>query len=264
MATRALRSPSAVTLSVWRALLLREAASRLARDPLTWVRVFAEPIGHIALLMTLFIVGFRQRTIAGGDAVVFIMLGVLVFFIPRNMVNRSIGVVDRSEALYTYRQVQPVDTVIARAVLESVLAVTVFAIVWTGAFLYELPVVPADPLLAILAASALWLAGLGLTLVVSVVSALSGIGASLGRMLRGPLYMLSAIIHPSYMVPMPARDVLLYNPFVHGVELFRVAFMPHYRVPPNLDLMYLVKFGVVMVFLGLALHVRYQDALRAR
>jgi capsular polysaccharide transport system permease protein len=264
MSTRTLRSPFAVTISVWRALFLREAAARLARDPLTWFRAFAEPVGHIALLMTLFIVGFRQRTISGGDAVVFIMLGVLVFFIPRTMVNRSLGVVDRSEALYTYRQVQPVDTVIARAVLDSLIAVTVFVMVWTGAFLYELPVLPADPLLAILAAGGLWLAGLGLTLVLSVVSALSGIGASASRMLRGPLYMFSAVIHPSYMVPLPARDVLLYNPLVHGVELFRVAFMPHYRVPPGLDLTYLWQFGVVLLFLGLALHVRYQDALRAR
>jgi capsular polysaccharide transport system permease protein len=264
MATRALRSPYAVTFSVWRALFLREAASRLARDPISWFRVLAEPVGHILLLMALFVSGFRQKVIAGGDTSVFIMLGVLIFFMPRNMMNRSLAVVEQSDALYAYRQVQPVDTVIARVMLEALLAVMVFALAWTGAALYGLPVQVVDPLLAIAAALAMWLAGLGLALVCSALSGVSGPGGNLVRTIRAPLYLFSAVMYPSYALPAHARELLLWNPFVHGVESFRLAFMQGYIVPQGLDLGYLARFAVVMIFFGLALHVRYQDVLRSK
>jgi capsular polysaccharide transport system permease protein len=41
------------------------------------------------------------------------------------------------------------------------------------------------------------------------------------------------------------------------VEILRGGFFPHYHVVPEADLSVLLGFGLVTVFLGLALHVRY-------
>lgn len=263
-ASRALRSPLAVTLSVWRALFLREAATRLARDPMAWFWLIAEPVGHIALLMWIFVIGFRQRQVVGADSSIFIMLGVLAFFLPRNMINRGIAVLGASEALYSYRQVKPIDTVIASVALESLLFCAVFFIVWTGAALLGFQVYVADPLGALLAAGALWLAGLGLALMLSVVANLNAQAGRLVRLLMGPLYLFSAVMFPTYAVPQAMRDAVLLNPLVHGVESFRLAFMPAYKVPAGIDLFYLLQFAVVMVFFGLVLHARFQVFLRAK
>jgi len=262
-ASRALRSPLAVTLSVWRALFLREAVSRLARKPAEWFWVFAEPIGHIAFLMWIFVIGLRQRQIVGADTSVFIMLGVLAFFLPRNLMTRTITSAG-SDALYGYRQVKPVDIVITRVALESLLWCMLFLIVCSGAALLGFPVAVVDPLGALLALGALWLAGIGLALTLSVVANLSAPAGHFIRMCIGPLYLFSAIVFPSAGVPITMRDTMLLNPLVHGVESLRLAFMPAYKVPPGIDLLYLTQFAFVLIFLGLVLHSSFENSLRAK
>jgi capsular polysaccharide transport system permease protein len=47
------------------------------------------------------------------------------------------------------------------------------------------------------------------------------------------------------------------NPFAHGVESMRAAFFPIYQVSPQTSLIYLTWFGLIIVFFGLALHIRF-------
>lgn len=260
-ASRALRSPLAVTFGVWRALFLREAASRLARDRLAWLWLLLEPLAHIVLLIWIFAAGFRSRVIAGANVGEFIMLGILGFFLVRNIMNRSIDAVSSSDALYAYRQVQPVDAVIVRVAVEGLLIAVLFLIMLGGAALIGHPIFPADPLGAMEALGALWLTGLGLGLVFSV---LSNLVTEVGRMIRlllTPLYFFSGVMYPSIIVPPTLRDYLLLNPIVHGLESLRVAFMPMYLVPPGIELGYLYEFSLVLIFLGLALHIHFRNVL---
>lgn len=261
--TKKLRSPLTVTLTVWKALLLREAVFRLAQDRIAWLWLIAEPLAHVVLLMWLLKVGFRQSAIAGGDIGIFTMLGILGFFLVRNIMNRAIDAVDASEALYAFRQIKPIDAVLARSVLEGLLICILFLVMFTGAGLLGLPIFPADPLGAIIALIALFLSGLGLGLVFSV---LGNLITEFGRMIRlllTPLYFFSAVIYPSVKAPRALREVLLLNPIVHGLESLRVAFMPGYVVPPAVDVSYLYAFAIAMIFIGLALHVRYRAELTA-
>jgi len=200
----------------------------------------------------------------GADTSVFIMLGVLAIFLPRNLMTRAIAAAGGSNALYGYRQVRPVDTVIARAALESLLWCVVFLTVWAGAALLGFRVSVADPLGALLAIGALWLAGMGLGLTLSVIANLSAQVGHLVRMLMGPLYLFSAVVYPSAGVPATMRDTLLLNPLVHGVESLRLAFMPAYKVAPGIELLYLAQFAVVLIFLGFALHATFENFLRAK
>jgi capsular polysaccharide transport system permease protein len=246
---------------VWKALFLREALSRLAQDRIAWVWLIAEPLAHIMLLVWVFSVGFRQRVVAGADVGVFIILGIMGFFLVRNIMTRASEAVGASEALYAFRQVKPVDTVIARAAVEALLIGVVFLVIFAGAALLGHPIYPADPLAALLALAALWLTGLGLGLVFSVLGNLVEEFGRMVRLLVTPLYFFSAVIYPSVVVPPSMRDILLLNPIVHGLEVLRVAFMPLYRVPPGIDLGYLAAFAAATIFLGLALHIRFKSRL---
>jgi capsular polysaccharide transport system permease protein len=262
-ATKKLRSPLTVTLTVWKALLLREAVFRLAQDRVAWVWLIAEPLAHVVLLMWLLKVGFRQSAIAGGDVGVFTMLGILGFFLVRNITNRAIDAVDASEALYAFRQIKPVDTVLARTALEGLLVCVLFVVMFAGAGLLGYPIFPADPLGALAALIALWLTGLGFGLVFSVLGNLVTEFGRMVRLLLTPLYFFSAVIYPSARVPRALREVLLVNPIVHGLESLRVAFMPGYIVPTGISLGYLYSFAVALIFIGLALHLRYRTELTA-
>ena len=260
--SRALRPPLAITVGVWRALFLREATARLARSRWAGILMVLEPVAHIALLLALFQIGFRQRLIAGGDTTLFVMAGVLGFFLPRNLFVQGTVALGRSGALYAFRNVMPVDAVLARIGLESLLSSVVFLIICGGAAFLGMAVAPADPLAALQALGTLWLLGLGLALALSVPVSLAGLN-QVPRFILTPLYIFSAVMYPSILVPHGMREVLLLNPLVHGVESLRLAFMPAYQVPAGIELAYPLQCAVVLIFLGLALHVRYQDALSA-
>ncbi|OGA74842.1 MAG: hypothetical protein A3G81_16915 [Betaproteobacteria bacterium RIFCSPLOWO2_12_FULL_65_14] len=243
---------------------MREAVSRLAQDRIAWVWLIFEPIAHVAVFVAFIVIGLRQRSIAGADVSVFLMLGVLAFFMPRNILGRAMDAIEPGEALYAFRQVVPVDTVLVRAVVEGLLVILILVTMLTIAGLLGFPVIPADPLYALYALAALWLAGLGLGLVLSVLGTLVAEIARITRLLMTPLYFLSAVIFPSIAIPLGFRDIILLNPILHGIEGLRIAFMPAYVVPPGIDVGYLVQFAVVMLFIGLALHIRYRAELKAK
>ncbi|MBC7803471.1 MAG: ABC transporter permease [Candidatus Parcubacteria bacterium] len=251
------RSLFSVTFSVWRALFLREALFRVAQDRIAWVWLIVEPISHVALLMWVF-TSFRHVVIAGADAGVFAMLSVTGFFFARNVMTRGMDAINQNTTLFTYRQVKPVDTVLVRAVLEGFIQMLVMLVILAGAGLLGFPVVPADPLGAVVALVVLWLLGLGFALIISVAGTLVPEIAHVTRLLINPIYFLSAVMYPSIILPHAMRDVFLLNPLVHAIESLRIAFMPAYQVPQGIDLAYPACFAVVLILLGLALHIRYQ------
>lgn len=252
-----------MTFGVWKALFLREAVYRIAQDRIAWLWLVLEPVAHVALMMWVF-TGFQRAVIAGADPAVFITLGVLAFFLPRNVMTSAMDAIPRNAMLFSYRQIKPVDTVLVRAALEGFVEIFILLLILTGIGILGYEVVPANPLAAIEALVVLWLFGLGAGLVVSVGGQLIPEIARAVRLLINPLYFLSAIFYPSEVLPHVIRQVVLANPLVHGIESLRAAFMPGYRVPPGLDLGYPLAVAVVLIFLGLALHVRYEAQLVAK
>jgi capsular polysaccharide transport system permease protein len=257
------RSPTEVTLSVWKALFLREAASRLSRERAAWLWLLVEPIAHIGFLMLLFST-IRVRVVGGIDTAVWIMVGLLAFFMFRRSAQQAMSAVGANQALYTYRQVKPVDTVLVRAALEGFLMLLVTVIVMSGAGLFGFEIVPADPLAVLAVLGGMWLIGLGFGLVASAASELvPEVGRFIGVMLQ-PLYFFSGVIFPIAHVPQPYRDWFMLNPLAHGLEAARVGFAPHYQAVPDTSIGYIYGCALGVVFLGLALHFRFSTQMAAR
>jgi len=256
-----LRTPLAITLSVWKALFMRQTLSRIAQDRIAWAWLIVEPLLHIGFLMWLYAVGIRSRVIAGADTGVFILLGLQSLFMLRNVWARGMAAVDANERLYAFRQIKPIDTVIMSAVSEGVLVCVIFLGFFLGAGLLDHPVVPADPLGALVAGVGLWLLGLGLALVFSVIASLFPEVGRITRLMMLPLYFASAVIYPSISMPHAILEVLLWNPVLHGIEALRVAFMPTYIIPSGITLTYVYSVALGLIFAGLVLHVRYRTRL---
>ena len=257
------RTPLTITLSVWKALFLREAVQRLFSSRSAWVWLLFEPVAHIVFLMFVMTV-IRLRTVGGIDTPVWILVGLLAFFMFRRPAGQGMSAVTANQALFSYRQVKPVDTVLARVCLEGFLMLVIAIILFMGSGLFGLAIMPADPLAVLEAFFGLWLIGLGFGLVTSVAST---IVPELGKtilLLMTPLYFLSGVIFPLSKVPLPYREWLMFNPLAQGIEATRLAFAPHYQAVPELDISYVFKFAVIIIFLGLALHVRYSLRLATK
>ncbi|WP_332675297.1 ABC transporter permease [Aromatoleum sp.] len=257
------RSASAVTLSVWKALFLREAVSRISSGRAAWAWLLFEPVVHVAFILVLFTL-VRMRVVPGAEAAVWLLVGLSSFFTARNIYSRGMEAINANEALFAYRQVIPVDAVLVRAALEAFLGVIVAMLLLVGAGLFGFQVVPHDPLGALAGFAGLCLCGLGLGLILSVASELVPELGKVARLLFTPLYFLSGVMFPVSLVPPQYREILFYNPFAHGLELARGAFFPLYHAAPEASFGYLYGFALTTIFLGLSLQVRYAVRLRAQ
>lgn len=263
MVARAFRPQFAVTIAVWKALFLREALYRLFGSRAAWAWLLLEPIVHIAILMAIFTV-IRMRVVGGIDTPLWLLVGLLSFFMFKRTAMQSMNAVGANQALFAYRQVKPVDTVLTRASLEGFLMILITFIIATGAGLMELVVAPGDPLAVMEAFFGMWLMGMGFGLVTSVVTELlPEVGRIIG-MLMMPLYLFSGVIIPISGIPSPYHEWLMLNPLAHGVDAARLGFAPYYNAAPEVSIGYLYGCAVGTIFLGLVLHARHEMSLVAK
>lgn len=251
-----IRNPLSVSFAVWRAIFLREALDRLFDMRAAWFWLLAEPVLHIGFIAFIFTV-IRVRTIGNVDVVVWIMVGMLAFFLFRRTAVQVTYAVDSNRPLFTYRQVKPFDPAIARAVLEAFLMAIISTIILGTAALLGHDTFPGDPLLVMQAVFGLWLFGIGYGLVASVLMELVAEMEHVLKILMTPLYLISGVIWPLPAVPQPYRDILMINPIAHGLEFIRLGFFPYYHTVPGLSMAYLYAWAVASVFLGLVLYRRF-------
>ncbi|GHC50618.1 transport permease protein [Alcaligenes pakistanensis] len=258
--TNQVRSPMAVTWSVWRALFLREALDRLFDMRAAWFWLLMEPVLHISFITFIFTV-IRLRTVGGIDVTIWLVVGLLSFFMFRRTSVQVMHAADSNKPLFAYRQVHPFDTAIARASLEAFLMTLVAAVILTGVALLGHEVRPDDPLQVFIAVFGLWLFGVGYGLIASVLMALVRETEHILKIIMMPLYLISGVIMPISAIPQPFREMLLFNPLVHGLEFVRQGFSSYYHMVPGVSLEYLYVWGVVSLFLGLLLYRRFTQQL---
>jgi len=257
-----MRTPIQITFSVWRALFLREALFRLFGDRGAWFWLLLEPMIQIIVLMFIF-AAVRLHQVGGVGSSIWIMVGMLAFLMFRRTGTQAMNAIASNRALFSYRQVKPVDTVIVRTLVEGFLMCLVVFLLMSGAALVGLDVLPSDPLEVMTAFFGLWLLGVGYGLILSVAKELVVELGNIANLLLTPLYFISGVIIPLQSIPEPYRHWLAFNPILHGVEGARLGFSPFYRVPQALDVGYLYAFASVLIFLGLLLHLHFAQELAA-
>jgi capsular polysaccharide transport system permease protein len=257
------RSDFSVAVSVWKALFLREATGRLAGGRAAWIWLLLEPAAHIIFMMVVFGV-IRHQVRHDANIEVFVLVGVWGFLLVRNVAQRGMEAISANQALFSYRQVTPVDTVLVRATVEAFLNTIVGAVLLVALALCDIDVRPHDPLQVMWSAFLLWSFGLGLGLIFSVVGTLlPGVG-KLIRIAFTPMYFLSAVMYSAAGLPRGMRSVVLMNPIAHGLEAMRSGWFAGYRGEAHIRMEFLAFWALVTILLGLALYMRYATRLAAQ
>ncbi|MDR0215252.1 MAG: ABC transporter permease [Comamonas sp.] len=257
------RNSLSVTFAVWNALFLREAVARLSATRGAWVLIVLEPVLHVSYMLFIY-TAIRAKSVAGADVALWLVLGMTGYFTVQHIFRRAMGAIDANKALFAYRQVRPIDTVIVRAALEALLGILVLlALLIVLAFL-DRNITPSEPMETISAFFGLILSAFGIGLILSVVSDFAPEVGNLVSLLFRPLFILSGVIFPLSSIPVKYREWAFYNPFAHGLELLRSSFFPIYHAAPEANFRYLYGFALVTIFLGLALQVRFAQKLRSK
>lgn len=251
-----MRNPISVIFSVWRAIFLREALDRLFDMRGAWFWLLVEPICHIGFFAFIY-AAMQMHTVGGIDYTIWIMVGMLAFFLFRRTSIQVMYAVDCNRPLFVYRQVKPFDAAIVRAGLEAFLMAGISAVILTITALLSHLTIPGDPLLVMLSVLGLWLLGLGYGLVSSVLMALVPELEHIFNIFMFPLYIISGTILSLLSIPQPYRDLLMLNPIAHGLEAVRLGYVTGYHAVPGVSLSYLYEWAAGFIFIGLVLYRRF-------
>jgi capsular polysaccharide transport system permease protein len=261
--THVTRSHLAVTLGVWRALILREAESKLFASRVSWIWVLLEPVLHVAYLIILYSF-IRVRKVGDLDTALWIMIGLQAFFIFRKTADRVSNAATDNSALYAYRQVKPIDTLLARAFLEGTMNLLATALLALLTALLGHVLYPDFPLGILEAFFGMWLLGTGFGMIVSAAAALVKEIKLLLQVVLRPLYLISGVMFPIASLSRPWREVLMLNPAAHGVEMARMALSRGYQAVPETSPAYLYTWAAVLVLTGLMLQLRFAFRIAER
>ncbi|MDE7065872.1 MAG: ABC transporter permease [Desulfovibrionaceae bacterium] len=247
-----MNDPFTNTITVWQALFLREALDRFFGSRAAWAWLVVEPAMHIGFMGAVW--GMMRRNSMGGiDVSMWIILGMLSFFLFRRTAVQTLHALDCNKAFFAFRQVRPFDVALVRASVEAFSMFFISLFILGAAAMLGLDVLPDDPLKALSALVGLWLFGLGYGLVTSVCMRLVPDSGHIFQILMMPLYLISGVIMPLIFIPVPYRDWMLWNPLVHGLELVRLGFFNTYHTL-DVSFSYLYSWVLGSIALGLLLY----------
>ncbi len=247
------RHPWEVQRAVLFALLLREMKARVGGQWVGAVWTLFEPLAHVALLVTL-LGTMRGALLPGIEYPVFLVTGLIPFFLFQHLAIRLMDGIEANRGLFAYRQVKPLDPLLARALVETLMSLAVYALTlgvlaWLG---YH--VLPYQPLEMIAVNVGIALFGTAFGIFAAVLSHDRARLRSFIRMTMLPLYFASGVIFRVDLLPREYIDWLLWNPLLHLVELSRHAFIEAYVPTDGVNALYPLLFGLVVAALGLALY----------
>ena len=249
-----LRSPWQVTKSVWYALILREIQTMFWSRRFGAFWVLAAPVFQIVMIMLIFTY-IRDRLIPGVPFALWLLVGMVPFFMMRSIIFGLMGSISANRALFTYRQVRPFDTYVARTAVQIMVNTGVFVILAFGmVFFLEYPIPVHEPIQMMLTLAVMVLFafafGVLLGLLVHTVPDVQPVV----RLLFFPLYLLSGVIFPLRMIPQPYYDWLLWNPFMHLIDMFRQFALAGYTPLEGVTLSYPAEVTLVGLFVAIMLY----------
>ncbi|MDR6714694.1 capsular polysaccharide transport system permease protein [Pseudomonas hunanensis] len=244
------RSSLQIQKSVIFALVLREARARFGTRRMGALWTLIEPVCHL-LVFSLLWTQIRDRTVADVEYPVFVLIGLAPFLLYRNIALRLMDSLRENRSLFGYKQIKPLDTYVARVMVETCISVTVYSILvflfaWFG---FDMSVHNPLQWVAVLVLGLLFAFGLGMTLAL-ITHALPSIKTFV-RLAFFPLFFISGVLIPASYLPQTIMPILLYNPFLHLTELIRIEVLPYYVAVDGISAAYVINWTVVLLFLSL-------------
>ncbi|MFC6689673.1 ABC transporter permease [Jhaorihella thermophila] len=242
------------------ALMLREMSTTYGRSAAGYLWAIIEPVAALALLSIAFALFLRHPSL-GTNFPLFYASGYLVFNLYMNVGNKVAQAVSFSKPLLEFPAVTPLDTILARFLLNYLTQLMVSVIIFGGIIaIYDLRLILDFPtiVLAYLAAGAFTL-GIG-TFNCYLFAAYPSY-VQVWAILNRPMFLVSGIFFMFDIVPQPYRDILWFNPLIHLVGLLRSGIYATYDAP-YVSLVYVMGVSGILFAVGLLMLNRHiRDAM---
>lgn len=240
--------------------MLRETLGRYGQTKLGFIWALLEPIIWITVFVGIAI-AIRSRNPGGIPLVLFMVTGFVPFLMFRNSMNQMQGAIASNRNLIGFPQVTSFDVIIARGMLEWAISFVVFPtiLIMVHVFLgHEIRV--ENPLGVFAVFGLLMMLGAGLGFLFAALSPIWPSSRQFTSVVLGrPLLLSSGLFFTADSLPTQLRDILLWNPILHMMELLRSEFFVEFDTKYG-EWSYALSWSVGALAFGLLVH----QALRRR
>jgi capsular polysaccharide transport system permease protein len=246
-----LREGLQTQLQVVHALIMRETRTRFGAQQLGYIWALIEPLFWVVTFYALYTL--LERSVPYGmDIVTFITTGVIPFLLFRQTMGSTTAAISANKALLYYPQIRPLDLIMARTALEITTLITVFTLIMAGHALYTGTLVIDKPLTVLIGLTLAGLLGAALGLFFSALGMYSKVVDRIVPMINRPLFWISGLFFTANQLPTRIREVLLWNPILHTVEMVRDGWFYTYEAH-YLDISYVLYWIIGFAYIGLVL-----------
>jgi len=235
------------------ALIRREMRAHFGESRMGYLWALVEPGLHLAVMLAVFIYILHRRPALGTNTAVFILSGIIPYFLYSKIASYLAGSVSGNRQLLTLPPVKLHDVIVARTILEATTYIFVGYLMFLALFMSGVAeAVPYD-LLRVLEGFGFAIAiGVGVGMINIVIVSYFHNWMTFFGFLSTPLWFFSGLWYIPDEIPEPYRHYILYNPLVHVIMIVRSGFYREFKAT-LLDMPYLVGFAGVVLAVGLAM-----------
>jgi capsular polysaccharide transport system permease protein len=253
------RSSFKIFKSVVIALFLREVQTRFGIKKLGYFWAIFDPMTQI-IMFALIKTALSDRSMPGIDYPVFLATSFLTFNFFKAVMTTSMNAFDANRALFSYRQVKPFDTIVARFFVEFlVMSMAIIVFICVGLY-FNLDVGVKD--LSMVLFAVLWLGvfAFGIGILFAVIGTFYETFTKIVGVISTPLFFTSGLMYTAESLPQVVRDILLYNPVMHFIEMIH----GNYFAVLNarfVDYNYMLFWTITPLFIGLYFYSRSEKKI---
>lgn len=238
---------------------MREMTTRFGRQGLGFAWLVAEPM--LFCFGVLILWSFTKPAYEHGVRLApFVMTGYMCLILIRHLISLLSAAIPANIGLLYHRHVTPLHLLIARIILEVGGATIAFIVVYVALIAlgqvgppHSYLLIYGGWLLVAWASSGLALVMTGLVMRYEVFERVVNLISYIMIPVSGAFFMLS-------WLPPVARQIVMYIPFVHGIEMVRAGVFGEF-VETHFDLPYALAAGTVLNIIGLLLVASSMDRI---
>jgi len=231
------------------ALIMREMTTTYGQSPGGYIWAVLQPLGGIILLSLAFSL-FARAPSLGTSFVLFYATGYMPFEIYTQLSNRIGMALQYSKPLLAYPGVTWLDAVLARFILNTLVGMTVFAILIVGIMIVVNTRTHIDILPILTGVALVALIGLGVGMMNCLLIGYFPVWERIWSIVNRPLFLASGIFFLYDDVPPIGQDIVWWNPLIHAIGHVRTGFYPSCQ-PTYISLPYAFAVALVLVLLAL-------------
>jgi capsular polysaccharide transport system permease protein len=245
-----------VFLAVQKALFLRELNMRISVSKFGLFWTFFQPFVQVILfvLVKLFLFGDSAETF---DFAVFLAINFTAFHMFKSIINKSLGAFKANRGLFNYKQVKPIDTIIARSVVEIFITAIILLIFIAIGYYFNFDMNAKDVVMIFIGFIWLIIFSIAFAILMALANTFFPSVSKINGFLMYAFLFGSALFYSVDMLSPELQKIIYYNPLAHFMELLHGSYFYTLDLK-HVDFTYMMYWTVGLLFAGLWLYMKLE------